>query len=255
MKYVKIPNLPKNHVKIAIVDNRAEEEIRSLERLGVSVIPSLNVNFFDTAISSHPDIQICHIGENSFYTLDVSSKYYEEQIEKIAECVLCEKINNMQISHHRNNKEGMLTYPYDCILNSAIADKWVIAYKRNDLFNNIGKNVIRVNQGYSKCSTCIVTENAIITADKGIAESAQNFGIDVCIVTNDSIRLCGYNNGFIGGCCGKISENELAFFGDLNTHPDGDKIVSFCKKYDVECISLSNGNLKDYGSLIPIIEE
>ena len=254
MKYVKTPNLPNNKVKIAIIDNRAEEEIQALKKLSVDVIPSLSINYLDSAISSHPDMQICHIDSNSFYTLDVVEKYYEEQITKLAEGVLCETFNNTYISANKSIK-GKLEYPEDCLLNCAVSDKWAIAHKKNPLFKNSNKSFIGVNQGYAKCSTCIVTENAIITADKGIAESSQNFGIDVCIVSNNSIRLDGYDNGFIGGCCGKISSDKLVFFGDVNTHPDCDKIISFCKNHGVECISLTQGNLKDYGSLIPIIEE
>lgn len=254
MKYINTPNLPENNVRIAIVDNRAEAEIKQLNMLGVAVIPSTSISFLDSAIASHPDMQICHLGNSSFYTLEAVKKYYEEQICHLGEFTLCELFNNIHVSSDAITK-GKLVYPEDCILNCAISDEWVIAHKNNKLFKSFNKSFIGVNQGYAKCSTCIVTENAIITADKGIAESSQNFGIDVCIVSNNSIRLDGYDNGFIGGCCGKISEDKLVFFGDVNTHPDADKIISFCKNHGVECISLTQGNLKDYGSLIPIIEE
>ena len=116
------------------------------------------------------------------------------------------------------------------------------------------KEIIDTNQGYTKCSIAVVSDNAIITDDVDIYKKCKK-KIDVCFVEKNSVRLNGYNYGFIGGCCGKISKDKLAFFGDVNYHKNSKEIKEFCYKYDVECISLSNLPLYDYGSLIPIIEE
>jgi hypothetical protein len=249
MKFIETPNLPKNSVKISIVDCNAGEEIAELERLGISVIPSKPLPFLEHSICSHPDMQICHIQGSEFYVFECVYNYYKTMIETMCGNMLCENFN--KVPYMANS---LLTYPDDCILNSVVGKEWVIIRKGNSLFDNIGKNTIYVRQGYCKCSICTVCENAIITADKGIAEFAQNNGIDVCIVSNNSIQLQGYKNGFIGGTCGKISKNTLAFFGDIKKYPDSDKIISFCKNYGIDCISLSNNSLTDYGSLIPITE-
>ena len=75
---------------------------------------------------------------------------------------------------------------------------------------NEGLNVINVNQGYSGCSVCVINDSAIITDDESIFTAAQNFLNDVLLIQKGSIRLNGYNYGFIGGCCGKISKNKLS---------------------------------------------
>ena len=42
-------------------------------------------------------------------------------------------------------------------------------------------NIFDSKQGYSKCSICVVNENAIITEDNGIARLLKNSQIDVII--------------------------------------------------------------------------
>ncbi len=251
MNYIENPNLPKNKVKIAIIDQLAGEEARELLRLGVKTIPTINIYNIDTHVSTHPDMQICHVGGSDFFTVNNAGEYYIKKISELGENKLCEKFNNS----YTHSIEGEVKYPLDCKLNSVVTKEWVITHKNNVLYDQLHKDVIKTNQGYAKCSTCVVSENAIITADISIAKSAGNFGLDVCTVTNNSIRLQGYSNGFIGGTCGKISKDAIAFFGNVKTHPDADKIISFCKNYGVLCVSLSNSELYDYGSLIPIIEE
>lgn len=251
MNYIKNPNLPKNKVKIAIIDRLAREESEELLRIGIKTIPTLTIPYIDAYISTHPDMQICHIGGTDFYSVNNVAEYYKEKISELGNSTLCEIFNNLYTYNITEKAE----YPSDCKLNSVVTKEWVITHKNNDLYKETQKEIIYSNQGYAKCSTCIVSDNAIITADIGIAKSAGNFGIDVCMVTNNSIRLQGYQNGFIGGTCGKISEDAIAFFGDVKTHPDADKIISFCRNYGVQCISLGKDTLYDYGSLIPIIED
>ena len=252
MNYIKSPNLPENQVKIAIIDCLAGEYACELDRLGIKVIPTQRIDNIDVHISTHPDMQICHVGKSCFFTMNDTEEYYKEKIEELTGRTLCELFNNV---YTYKIYEPQVSYPRDCKLNSVVTNRWVITHKDNDLYDHLDISLIKSNQGYAKCSTCVVSDEAIITADLGIAKSAVNFGLDVCIVTNNSIRLQGYSNGFIGGTCGKISKDTIAFFGNVKTHPDSDKIISFCKNHGVECISLSNSTLCDYGSLIPIIDE
>jgi hypothetical protein len=66
--------------------------------------------------------------------------------------------------------------------------------------------------------------------------------------------LPGHQYGFIGGASGKISENEILFFGDITAHQDYKKIAGFIEKHGCKIISL-NFPLTDFGGIIPIIEE
>ncbi|WDU82143.1 hypothetical protein PWK10_10295 [Caloramator sp. Dgby_cultured_2] len=39
----------------------------------------------------------------------------------------------------------------------------------------------------------------------------------------------GLNFGFIGGATGLIGKDNLAFYGSLDYHPEGDSIKNFCQ--------------------------
>ncbi|MDB8792035.1 hypothetical protein PN398_15030, partial [Romboutsia sp. 1001216sp1] len=134
------------------------------------------------------------------------------------------------------------------IHNFDYTDKNILKYiKENNL------TMINVNQGYTKCSVCIVDENSIITSDEGIYKEVIKHNIDCLLISKGNIDLFNMNYGFIGGCSGLISHKELAFYGNIKLHPDYDKIYDFVKSKNKEIISLSDEKLLDLGSLIPIM--
>jgi hypothetical protein len=98
-----------------------------------------------------------------------------------------------------------------------------------------------------------VDDRAIITDDPSIFKGTKKF-LDVLYVEKGSVKLKGYDYGFIGGSGGKISKNKLAFFGEIEKQNFYNDIRAFCSNYKIDCISLSKGDLTDYGSLIPILE-
>ena len=118
--------------------------------------------------------------------------------------------------------------------------------------NNIKK--INVNQGYSKCSICIVDENSIITSDNGIYNECIKHNIDCLLIRQGYIDLFNMDYGFIGGCSGLLCNDELSFYGDIKKHPDYKKILHFVKSKNKKIISLSDENLLDLGSIIPLKE-
>src|SRR3712207_6103016 len=105
------------------------------------------------------------------------------------------------------------------------------------------KKLINTKQGYTKCSTAIVNDSAIITSDKNIAKSLQKENIDILLLPPGDIILPGLNYGFIGGACGLIEKNILAFYGSLECYAYGKEVLSFLKKHKVEPIFLSEGKL------------
>ena len=116
------------------------------------------------------------------------------------------------------------------------------------------RTVINVNQGYTKCSVCAVSDKAFITDDKSIYKALKNAEYDVLEVEKGSVALDGYDYGFIGGACCKISKDVLAFFGNAKAHKCYEDIKAFCKNYNVDLLSLDNKRLCDIGSFIPIFE-
>lgn len=143
-------------------------------------------------------------------------------------------------------------YPNDCVYNCATVGNTLV-YGNPSIANRYGdlfERLIHVKQGYVKCSTVVLNENAVISSDRSIEKALGN-DFDVLYVTNNGIELNGYNCGFIGGACGVIEKNIL-FFGDIKKHCDYRNIKSFSENHGFYLHSLTNGTLYDYGGIIPV---
>lgn len=111
---------------------------------------------------------------------------------------------------------------------------------------------IPVQQGYTKCSVCVVSENSIITSDRIIEAKARSAGMDVLPIVPGHIKLDGYEYGFIGGATFLTERNVLAFTGHLNEHPDKSIILAFLATHGVKPVFLTDKPLFDVGSAISL---
>ena len=240
MKFLKTPNLPDRRIKGVIIDCRTDEEtIKSFKKLGIEMILSYRSENLHPAVCSHPDMTIIHLGGNKFVCAPDAYEYYKSVLPD-AEII-----------------KGMVglkpEYPYDVPYNITLLGNFVFmntATEQAKVFK--GEKIINVRQGYTKCSICIVNENAIITADAGIYKAAVENGIDALLISPGHIELPGMNYGFIGGATGLIAQNILTVNGEINTHPDGDKIAEFCESHGVKIIPLKRGAIRDIGSVLPV---
>lgn len=245
MKYVEKPNLPESRVGVVAISCDAHDAILELNRLGIKTLKINSDSRLPLPVNSHADLQMLHIGYNRMFV----------QNEHLCTGESGVKIQMEKIFASPGNK-----YPDDVRLNCAIIGNKIICNKKTiakeilDFAENSGLTVINVNQGYTKCSVCIVNENAIITDDKSIFTAAGNFFDDAQLISKDSIRLQGYDYGFIGGCCGKIDKNKIAFNGAIESHRDYKLIIDFLSRNNVECIELHNERLTDIGGILPLTE-
>lgn len=243
MKFLENPNLPTRKVKAVIADYRIDKRsIDALNKFGTEVILSCEVPSLYEAVKGHPDMMIHHLGDNKFVT---AAKAYEHFAKAMPEAEIIKGASALTDK-----------YPNDIAYNAAaVGDKLICRrdYTAEEILSSY-KNILNVKQGYSKCSTCIVSCNAIITADSGIYKTAAKNGIDALKIREGYIRLKGMNYGFIGGATGLISNDTLAVNGNIETHPDCGLMRDFCKKYGVEIVSLNSGEITDIGSIIPIYE-
>lgn len=146
-------------------------------------------------------------------------------------------------------------YPNDCGLCAAVSRKTLICRRESTdralisfaECNNY--SILNVQQGYAKCSCAILADGAIITADRGIAKVTQRAGIDTLIIAPGRVDLPGYDYGFIGGASG-LCGKTLYFCGNIEKHPDHEKIMEFAKKHNTDIVSLSDEHLYDVGNLI-----
>lgn len=245
MKYIEKPNLPQGRVGAVAISCHALEAIDCLNNMGIKTIeinPDLR---FPEPINTHADLQLLHIYKNYIYS----------QIEH-----LCIGESELNFNFRKIAELPGSKYPDDVRLNCTIIGNKIICNTKTVSANILkfaetnNYTVINTNQGYSKCSVCVVDENTIITDDKSVFTAAQKFLNDVLFVSKGSIRLDGYNYGFIGGCCGKIDKNKLAFNGAIESHTDYKLITDFLNYHQIECVELSNERLTDIGGILPLTE-
>ncbi|AQS04261.1 DUF6873 family GME fold protein [Clostridium beijerinckii] len=230
------------------VDYRiTKEELLSLSKLDLKPILVPKCNDVYDAINGHPDIQLNVLKNDSFNKI-IIQRNISEKFKEIL------KLNDINYIVSKNTLSN--TYPNDIILNSLILENYFIhtlKYSDENLLNSQNSKIhIDVPQGYTKCSILPVREKALITSDKGIFNSLKNYDFDILLLPPGDILLPSLNYGFIGGVGGMVSNNKMAFFGDLDSYTWGDQIKKFLFKYDVLPIALRKGNLIDRGSLFTL---
>lgn len=246
--YVKDSFIVKDRLKLAIVDKRITPSIEDkLKSKNIELIKTIACNNTYNAIKYHPDILLCKLNDNNIVVAPNVYDYFKDKLDKY-------NFNTIKGSSTIENK-----YPYNIAYNIVLFGKFAIhnfKYTDNKILDFIDRNnfiKIHVSQGYTKCSVCIVDENSIITSDKGIHIQALKYNIDSLLIQSGFIDLFDLNYGFIGGCSGLISNDELAFYGSISSHPDSDKIIKFVNSKNKRVINLSDDKLLDLGSIIPLM--
>ena len=112
-----------------------------------------------------------------------------------------------------------------------------------------GKRIIDVKQGYARCSVCLLGTKGAITADGGIGAVLRKLDVEVLEIQSGGIELCGYNYGFIGGAS-LVVDKTAVFFGNVEDHPDGKKILDFVRSKGFEAEYPGSFPLTDFGSAV-----
>ena len=198
---------------------------RELARYGYNIILSKKIEEFTEPEQLHADMQALRIKDRLFTLENCAKKAGERYPENVL-------LNCLFIG---NTLCGRLDSVDDTVLD----------YCREE---NI--KLVNVNQGYTKCSSLQVAENAVITADKGIANALKNNEVEVLLISPGNIELKGYDYGFIGGA-GFYDNGKVYFFGNIKNHPDYDKIGQFCSCYNSNLETICQDMpLTDIGSAV-----
>ncbi|KMT22670.1 DUF6873 family GME fold protein [Clostridium cylindrosporum] len=248
-KIVRVPNLPENKVSLAVVDGRIPRDIeKALLYKKIKIIKTKKIGALYNSISYHPDIMMCHIGGSDIV---VARNISEDFVYKLED----NGFNIIQGKSELTNK-----YPLDVQYNVCIDEDCVICNEKftdTTLIDKLvqkGKRIINVKQGYTKCSTLIVSSGVFVTSDPGIHTILIKEKKESLLISPGFIDLFDMNYGFIGGASGKISSLELGFYGNISLHKDANEINEFLKKHRVKPMSLSKNKLIDLGTLIPLKE-
>lgn len=239
-----IPNLPQDNAKIVAMSTNNKELVNRVEELGIKVLSSENLSKLLIFEQYHTDLQFLHYNKDTVFVLKECTSL-KENLKKYFPNVI-EISKNIDKDYPNNVMLNCVVLNDKLICNTkTIADEVLQMAIKDNL------KIINVNQGYTKCSTCIVNENAIITSDKSIYKSCRN-EMDVLLIRQGYIELTETDYGFIGGSSFKYNRNTLVFTGNIKLHPDYENIKSFAQNHNVELFSLTENAIIDIGSIIPI---
>lgn len=243
--FIRFPNLPEK--KVTFFAAQAKPDIiKALESLGASCI-SLENPVLPDELKCHSDMLLCHTGGKNIFLDSTQTESAQILKDEGFSVTLCPDIKN--------------SYPDDVKLNAAVCSTCFIGNRKTistELFNTLkdsGKNFIQINQGYSKCSICFLSDRAVITDDEAGAAVLKKQNFEVLLISKGDIYLSDRHYGFFGGSSGKINKNTLAITGKLSYHRDCDKIFGFTKEHDIDIIELSDGPITDIGGILPLKEE
>lgn len=237
-------------MRFAVIDCRMNDKCReSLKNLGFKLVEISMNPCLDKPVSAHPDISVfCY--KNTLIA-------EESCVDKLKEQMFINREHEFEILKGCKFEKYTL-YPYDCVMNFAVCGKYIIGNMKHingqllRFAESEGLQAVDVKQGYSKCNICVVSDNSLITEDKGIALICREIGIDVLLLEHNCVKLNGYKYGFIGGASGTIFSddgNKILFSGCIEHHPEYKAVKSFCEEHGAVPISLSDDDLYDYGSI------
>ena len=239
------PNLPEGMVSALICGGLNAELINFFRSRDIDIFFSDENKTADKAVSKHVDLAALYVGDGRIV------------VDKGQKRLISELISS-GLSVCESSSEVTGNYPDDCILNHTIIGSSIIGNSR--LFDESVKaeckslSLIHTNQGYCKCSVLVVDDNSVITDDVSIARVSAKTGINCLLISKGDVFLDGHEYGFIGGTGGKISKDEIIFFGDITKHRDYEKIKQFLTERNIKTISF-DFPLTDFGGIIPLKEK
>lgn len=231
---------------ICVCDIRTPRSVLdSLKERGFEILQLPPDPSLPDPVSGHSDLLVFIIDG---YLLTREDYYHQAYVEIDR---LCKKARFKRMI---TTEKAGAKYPLDCGLCAAISGKNILYCDKSAdrkllrMATAYGYSLLRVPQGYAKCSCAILADGAIITSDEGIERVTRAAGIDTLLISAGHVDLPGYNYGFIGGASG-LCGNTLYFAGRIEDHPDYEAIKVFSEKHGTELVSLGDGKLYDVGSL------
>jgi hypothetical protein len=247
MNFVNIPYLPQDRIKTALVDYRIVDEAEeTLTSLGIEVIKTVPCNEIYEAINGHADIVVHPIGDNKLVVAPNVFDMLQPVLSKKG-FALTKGETWLRRNYPENIAYNVLRVGTLAFHNTKYTDKVILnEFEKNNI------ELIHLNQGYTKCSACVINENSIITSDYKLAKTVEKFGIESLLIKPGGIILSGLNYGFIGGSGGLLSKNTMAFTGNLEKIQENYKIYDFLNSKGIEVKILSTKQIFDIGSIIPL---
>lgn len=247
MNPVQMPNLPTDKVTAVIIDGRVQQNIiDKLEGMGIQAVKTCAHPDVYQAVAYHPDIMLHHVGDNIFVYAPNTPRPLLDRLAQFG----CRLVQGQTFLSDKY--PGTIAYNVARVGNHALHNtKYTDSVLRQLLMERDVK-FIHTKQGYTKCLTCVVASNSIITSDRDITKKATAAGIEVLNIDPDSsISLESFDMGFFGGATGLIGRDMLAVAGNLQFHKNSKEILSFLSLKHVDVVMLNDETLIDIGTIMP----
>ncbi|WP_156136463.1 DUF6873 family GME fold protein [Candidatus Soleaferrea massiliensis] len=218
-----------------------------LRSLGVELIETVRNGHLDEPVGLHADMLCCHLGGPRILVDRTDAPYARRLREYGFDTLPCRSTLGRK-------------YPQDIALNALLDGRHLIGrlpFLDGALLEQAGRlgiTAVDTKQGYAKCAVCMVDRDAAVTADSGLAAVLSGLGYAVLLIENGDIRLPGYSYGFIGGCCGFIGRDVMAFSGHLRFHRNFREIEAFFRRRGKRILYLADEPPLDIGGILPLAE-
>ena len=185
------PNLPTSQVTDVVISGEYGYIKDELNKLGISTITTQPSQCLPRYEWYHPDMQFSYFRKGNVV------------INKNTP-ILAKQLASIGVKLNYTDAPVLPKYPYNVYYNHIILSDLLICnakYTDKFVYNYCLENnfkIINVKQGYTKCSTAIVSEEAIITSDNGIYSSCKKY-IDVLKIESKTWNkiICLKNKAYI----------------------------------------------------------
>lgn len=228
-------------MKLAIGGRYREPLENALIRAGVEIVWLPDNPDVDKRLAGHADLSVFSADE-----IVIATKHAASHIVN--------KLTNADVFITTTATQGV-AYPNDASLCACYTGKYLIYNPKtiDPVITDLCPGIpIWVNQGYTKCSVCVISGDAIITSDSIVSRRAVKAGMDVLKIEQGHITLDGFPYGFIGGASFLLDKQRVAFTGSLDKHPDKIRILRFLEKHEKLPVFLTNNPIFDIGGGIPL---
>ncbi len=248
IRIINKPHLPQGQVRQVIIGNKYRNLLENaLFEHNIEVFWLDDNPCVDERLRGHADLSVLHTGSNKLYC--------------------CEYLENSNIVNNLTNlgfevqytKNPQKDYPLDAGLNICILNDKLF-YNSKSAYSIVIESIkekekIQIKQGYTKCSVCVVNENAIITSDRIIHRKATENKIQSLLIEKPFVKLDGFEHGFIGGASFKLNKNKIAFTGRILDNEIRNKIESYLQKLSITPVYLTEHEIFDIGSAVVLTED
>ena len=244
--FLEMPYISQFPVTHVIAGKGIRPFLSALEPYHITVSEIAPIQGLQSPIRFHADCAVCPLSGSKFF-LEAGQTIIGNTLKAMGATVFYSTTSL---------KNG---YPFEAALNCLPFSPYFLCNKNtiNSQLLQLAKqqkyDIINCKQGYVKCSTVPICNDAVLTDDISIYRALQG-KIDVLYVEKGDVQLENYPYGFIGGAIMMSQKDCLLCFGNLHTHRDYDKIHSFLANHHVYIENLSQNCLQDIGSCIPILE-